>query len=503
MSEKHLTELPWKMLAKKHELKDLGLQKCLGAYCNLDLKKDPAKTLDALSEILEQAGKLKKTNAANKEVASYLAEIITEANKTKQVVGQAAKIKAPEPEPEADDKDIKGILLQGFKKVRTLENGESIAFVACVAKPCYGLLLAKSTSEKIGAAHRKTLTELTAGTKFIVGTCIFENETHTFIVEKVPGGLARNLKKAIKEFTGQTYRVRVRDLEGKVVTDGDADATPEEADTPEPQPAAQAVPQTTASVPPSPIPTPQTAEPSASTASTEAMSKFTTRFKGLQPDILKAIAAKTPRSDEVRQRAKDAGALADKNDFEQAHRVLDGLESVLKTPSAPTPSPIPGAPPGAKIAQPNPVTPSAQPPKAEAESPRRPIRLSTYLSGRANLRVARENAEKELRRLQQEILAKSAGEPFYADIEAKSQKLFDYLKAIDDSVVNKLDDAGKCPDPELQLDLNKKVRELIQRQLSALSSHALASFVEKNPFGKFIIKQPLVATLSALDRQLS
>jgi hypothetical protein len=129
--------------------------------------------------------------------------------------------------------------------------------------------------------------------------------------------------------------------------------------------------------------------------------------------------------------------------------------------------------------------------------------LSTYLSGRANLRAARENATKELQRLQQTIVTKCAGEPFFKDVEAKSQKLFEFLAPIDDSVINKLDEAGKCPDPELQAELNKKVRELIQRQLSALRGHALASFVQKNPFGKFVIMQPLEVTLSALDKQLS
>jgi hypothetical protein len=55
----------------------------------------------------------------------------------------------------------------------------------------------------------------------------------------------------------------------------------------------------------------------------------------------------------------------------------------------------------------------------------------------------------------------------------------------------------------VQLELNKKVRELIAKQLAGLRSHALAPFVEKNPFGKFVIRQPLEVTLSALDKQLS
>ena len=159
-------------------------------------------------------------------------------------------------------------------------------------------------------------------------------------------------------------------------------------------------------------------------------------------------------------------------------------------------------PPPSAAAAPKPVPAPAQPKPEPAAAPRE-IKLSTYLSGRSNLRAARENAAKELQRLQQVILAKAAGEPFYAEVEAKSQKLFDYLTPIDDAVVNKLDEAGKCPDPELQMELNKKVRELIQKQLNAIRTHPLAAFVEKNPFGKFAVKQPLEVTLAALDKQLS
>ena len=108
-----------------------------------------------------------------------------------------------------------------------------------------------------------------------------------------------------------------------------------------------------------------------------------------------------------------------------------------------------------------------------------------------------------MKELQTAILAKCKDEPFYPEVEAKSQRLFDFLKPIDDSVADKLDEAGRCADPEVQAELNKKVRELIQKQLTEMRRHPLSSFVEKNPFGKFVIKQPIEVTLSALDTQLS
>jgi hypothetical protein len=194
--------------------------------------------------------------------------------------------------------------------------------------------------------------------------------------------------------------------------------------------------------------------------------------------------AVAPQSEAAKKLAlQKAQSLAEAKNFAEAIQVLDQFVLTLRT--------LPSRPP-----------PPTSPPPAPAQGPRE-IKLSTYLSGRANLRAARESAAKELQRLRDTILSESKGEPFYEDVEKKSQKLFEYLGPIDDSVANKLDDASKCPDPELQIELHKQVRNLIQKQLASLRDHPLAPFVEKNPFGKFIIKQPLEVTLSALDKQLS
>jgi hypothetical protein len=485
MSEKHLTEPPWKTLVLKSKVKDTGLQKALQAYAKIEAAKDPAQALETLEEIALQAAKIKKANPALKEVVEYLDELLKEVPKTKRTLAALPKPEEPkaeklaEPEEEAEGAGLKVRLINALKKVKAGEGAESIRFVVCLAKPFCGVLLAKSASDRLGPAHKKELTELTKGTKFVEGSCLFEKEAHTFVVETVPAGLASKLKKALKEHTGLTYKVRVRDPEGKVVADGDTDVEVEET---------------------APPPVPTAAPP----ASTEAMSSFTTRFKSLQPEILKAIATKTPHGDSVRQRAAEAGGLAGKKDFEQANKVLDAVELLLKNPPAPPPpDPLPSA--AATTAEPKPaIAPKpAPPPVSDPGAPPRDIKLSTYLSGRANLRMARENAAKELQRLREAILAKSKDEPFYAEVETKSQKLFDYLAPIDDSVANKLDDAGKCLDPEMQVELNNQVRALIQKQLASLRGHALAPFVEKNLFGKFIIKQSLEVTLSALDKQLS
>src|SRR5580765_7952969 len=81
MSEKHLTELPWKQLTARHGVKDTTLQKALAGYGKLDTAKVPRMALDALKEMSELVVKLKKANTAKEEVVDYLDEIIKEIKK--------------------------------------------------------------------------------------------------------------------------------------------------------------------------------------------------------------------------------------------------------------------------------------------------------------------------------------------------------------------------------------------------------------------------------------
>src|SRR3954466_12010162 len=76
MSEKHLTELPWKVIVTKQGIKDIGLGKALVAYVNIERTKEPAKALEALREISELALKLKKANAGKETVVEHLDEVI-------------------------------------------------------------------------------------------------------------------------------------------------------------------------------------------------------------------------------------------------------------------------------------------------------------------------------------------------------------------------------------------------------------------------------------------
>jgi hypothetical protein len=502
MSDKHLMELPWKVLVAKQGVKDIGLGKALASYSNLDAVKEPAKALEALKEAAELAIKLKKANSTKEDVVDYLDEVVKEVKRTTPVldarIKSATAAAAPktadaakptvaaeeEDEDEEEDeekeaaefkKDLKKQMVSALAQVKARAPGEpeqqkdpkpQLQFMAYIAGKTSAVVVAR----KVGSATKKLLPEIAGGAgggRFVQGECIFEKNVHTFVLEKVPGGLAKSLAKALFAETGARYKARVRSTDGSTELDSDTDTDPEDIPTASPQPSGQPA-----------------GDPGAA---------YHQRLAAITPSLQRALRDQLGDPGKIRAVAEFAREKAGAGNYDSALKALDALEKLPAAAVAP-PAREPAATPARGA--------TAAPASGIAPAPSQ-IKLSTYLSGRTNLRAARDSAAKELQRLHQAILAKAADEPFFQEVEARSQKLFDYLAPIDDAVVNKLEEAGKCPDPELQAGLNEKVRDLIQKQLAALRAPPLASFVEKNPFGKFIIKQPLEVTLSALDKQLS
>jgi len=492
MSEKHLTELPWKQLTTKHGIKDTSLQKSLVAYGKLDPAKVPRAALDALKEISELVVKFKKVNAAKEEVVDYLDEIVKEVKKLTPTLearagssGTTLQSKSGEKAPaivkpvEEDDddeekelaefkKDLKKQMVAALAQVKLRapnpndkEPKPQMQFMALLAGDACAVIVAR----KVANGTKKLLPDIIGGAsggKFVSGECIFEKNLHTFVMEQVPGGLRAKLENALEKETGTKCKARVRSFDGATVEESESgETTSIKAQTP--------------------------SAPTVTETGSEDGAKFKQRLATLLPQIKAKPHLKTKEQKPLHDVATEVGALGGKQDFAKANQLLDLIESVLKQDSNTTTTPKPTPP--------KPPTPETKP------APQ--IKLSTYLNGRSNLRAARENSEKELKRLQQAILAKAADEPFFKEVEGKSQKLFEFLATVDDSLTNKLDEAGRCTDAETQLELNKHVRQLIQKQLGAIRGHPLASFMENNPFGKFAVKQPLEVTLSALDQQLS
>jgi hypothetical protein len=277
MSEKHLTELPWKALAIKQGIKDLGLGKALAAQATLDAAKEPDKALAGLKEIAELAVKLKKTYATKADLVAYLDEMVKQVKKATPALeamvksaASAAPAAAPaqspkvtsvsekstaavkksiqtedEEEDEDEDekkeaaafkKDLKQQMVSALAQVKARAPGEpeqekdpkpQLQFMAFVAGKSCAVVVGK----RVGSATKKLLPEIAgaSGGQYVQGECIFEKNAHTFVLAKVPGGLAKKLATALESETGQKYKVRVRSIDGSVLLDSDTDADPDEA----------------------------------------------------------------------------------------------------------------------------------------------------------------------------------------------------------------------------------------------------------------------------------
>jgi hypothetical protein len=214
--------------------------------------KDPASDASRLRAtnafVVEKAGagdfeaalkallKLEEALAA-KPAAAGEAKPATEKAKEKEEE-EAEEDEEEEKEAAEFQKDVKGKMVAALAQVRSRapREGEEpkpqLRFMAYLAGKSNSVIVAK----KVGGGSKKLLAQIAgaAGGKVVLGECIFEKGVHTFVLAKVPGGLAKKLTVALLSETGTRYRVRVRSIDGSVDLDSETDVDPDTA--PEGQP---------------------------------------------------------------------------------------------------------------------------------------------------------------------------------------------------------------------------------------------------------------------------
>jgi len=459
MSEKHLTEPPWKALAAKHKLKSSELSKALMDFAKCDAA-NPDAQLKVLAVIEKEAAALKKEQKANKEVNDYLGEILKEVEKSRKAAELAKKSnkedaadekEEEEEEPAEDDEDaggdIKGALTGAMRKVKARQAGDPpIEAMVCEMGKLFGVLLAK----KVGAGQAKALKELLKGTghKFASGTCEWsKGDVYTFVLDSSLGGAAKGLKEFFKEHTGNSYKLRVG-----------AGATMEEDLTEEKPPEAAA-------------PKPVTAD---------AAALFKRRFEVLLPKIKAALAAKHPKSQDLTAQTQSAGAFAKQGNFTEANKALDVVEGLLGGAPVPPPKAAETKPPTAAL------TPTGAP------------TLSTYVKAKRDWNAAKAAAAKNIAALKAAILQQCDPE-LEAPVKTRINVWDGILAIVDDnSILPVIEQAIKEPDEERQAERNRTLAATFPKILAALRQHPLVSVADSNPFGKFAIRAPLESMLTSL-----
>src|SRR5262249_17948145 len=137
-----------------------------------------------------------------------------------------------EEEAAAFKKNLKSQMISALAQVKARAPGEhdepkpQLQFMAYLAGRNSAVIIGR----RVGSATKTLLPDLVGGAKggqFVRGECIFEKNTHTFVLEKVPTGLAKKLAVALLAETGQKYRVRARSIDGSTALDSDTDVDPE------------------------------------------------------------------------------------------------------------------------------------------------------------------------------------------------------------------------------------------------------------------------------------
>jgi hypothetical protein len=155
------------------------------------------------------------------------------AKETKEEEAEEGGDEEEEKEAAEFQKDLKGKMVAALAQVRARapREGEEpkpqLRFMAYLAGKSSAVIVAK----KVGGGSKKLLAQIAgaSGGKIVMGECIFEKGVHTFVLDKVPGGLAKKLTVALLAETGAKYRVRVRAIDGSVDLDSETDVDPDAA----------------------------------------------------------------------------------------------------------------------------------------------------------------------------------------------------------------------------------------------------------------------------------
>ena len=454
MAEKHLSEAAWKVQAKGQSYKDAAWLKSLEAWAKA-AKAGPDEQRQALDQVATEAAALRKAHKADKALASYLDLVDKALERERKDVEKAAKAAA-----DAEEADESPALLTSkmIPLVRQVRKGDTLhALIATNGKQT-AVLLAR---RPVAPARRKLLAEFldVSGTlKYLQGTCLWEQEAHTFVVDSQAAGLAKKLKAALLGQTELRCKVRVRGPDPNDVDEDLDDAAP-----------AQAEPQASAAATGQPV----------SDDNAARLTTFNARLKALLPAVQAAVQAGHPQAAQIKLRASEAGALARQNRFAEAQALLDALAQQLAPAAA-----APAAPAG----------PAAT---------RKEGRFVNHAKARLAWLGMREKLKADLDTLEQAILAHYRDAANHGELKQKVKTLQRLLVELDSSLTDTLDLALNAQDMARRAELHEQAREILARYSDFATRDELLQALDTNPFVPLTTRDTLLKGLQVLDRSLA
>jgi hypothetical protein len=460
MADKYLAEGAWKALAVGKGIKDPALGKALGAYAKLGEDGEPTARLAALGDVVAAAEKLAKDKAVAKvaEAAEHLAGVAKSAAKERRVLellkasadkkSGAVETKGVEHESsEQEDEeggDLGERLLAGLQRVRMGQGKVSLPFLATVASPAWGLLVAKRITPK----DKKELLEQTGSRKFVAGTCTLEDGKLTFIMDALQAGLAKQLQKSIKLATGKGLQIRARDVSG---------AADEALDDVE-------------ALDDSPAPSPDLANDlkGLTTRLTKIAADMAPLAEVRQPDVRALI-------DNVRRDASGAASLLKNRELPAAIIMIERAEERLRE-AVEAAGPI------------------ARPSGREALASGGKVAI-----GKAKLawEDAKKSVHGQLGALQKAIVAE------FPDAAASAKKLDRILARLNEGLGDKLDALYAADAPATRKTLRAETGKVAASYLAYIQADELIAHLGRNPFVAVTVAETLSKPLRDLQGQLA
>ena len=448
MADKQLSDSLWKAFAKSKGYKDATLLKALEALAKA-AKASADEQLAALAEVNKQADALRKANKSDKSLGAYLDDVDKAVARERQQAEQTAREYAKADAAAEDEDDTSTLLTTKMTSLlRQVPKGEVMQVLIAGAGKEVVLLMSRRA---IAPARRTLLTDRLV----IAGECIFEGEAHTFVVRSKAAGLAKKLKAAIMAQTELRCKVRVR---GEDPNDIDEDGELAPGETP--------------------------ADPAAAAA---ALVATTTRLKELMPKLQAAIVGGHAQATELKLRAGEAVALVKQGHSGGAGAVLDALENLLAQAQPATTATT--------------ATTVAAAPATSTPAPAQ--RFANQAKARLAWQATRGRVAADLAKLEQAILAHYSDAPDLGELATKVRKLDGILGALDQTLIDKLDEALSAADTAKRTQLHGEARAIVARYSDFVRGDELVKSLDGNPFVPLSTHDTLVKSLQVLDRSLA
>ena len=355
MADRFLSELEWKRFSKANLVKDTALGKALAA---LETAKGPEGELKALDDIDKAVVTLKKENKSSVEVTGWLESTGKSADKQRKESEAALKKAAKE---ESDDEEDDPVLLTSkmIPLLRQVKKGDEMQVMIARGSREMAVLMSRKA---ISNSRRKMLTDyLKDGTpKFHKGTCVFEENSYTFVMDTQAGGMAKKLKAALFKQVDLRLKVRVRGPDGDLDDDGEpAEDDGLEAEGEEGTQAKGSVPEAP------PLTTPEAPK-------VDAKAEYEKKWPDVEKRVLELLREGVGDVSKLRAVAEFVREKGDAGNYAAA---LQGMASLQKLIDAARPPEVPKAPPVTTAEAPKP----GAKPEADAETAAFNKRLAALL----------------------------------------------------------------------------------------------------------------------------